>query len=636
MANYSTPGVYVEEISTFPATVVRVATAVPVFIGYTELSGSAVNNIPTKVGSLVEYEALFGGEPTTYGRDITVTLDASGVATNVELELDYYLYHALRHFYANGGGDAYIMSVGAYSNSGPDKATLIAALTVLEKEDEPTLILIPDAFGFTASNLGDVQEQMLAHCSKMQDRFAILDVIDTGVENTDATAFRTEVGANNMKNGAAYYPALATSIGPNGDIDVLSLSLVDEANAAVSLSDLADDTDDPLLVAYSELVADLLTIPASAGLSAAYAALTELAPNVTDGAFETESAAKAAAIRSLIDTIYALPSTLTNAEAKDWVLSTIGVGSDLNTAAQLLLTFDIGFTFIPGASGNDLGAIVDADFDGSAYVDAPDYALLDPISLPAIYVGPTTAAAVGAFQALFDDVLDVLDAIRTELTNMRNALVVDFEGSSKVIADIVLAIRRTGYTLPPCGAMAGVYASVDAARGVWKAPANVSLNAVRDVRKLSGTELDDLNVSAGTGKSINAIRLFTGQGILVYGARTLAGNDNEWRYIPVRRLFIMVEESVRKAMEPMVFEPNDANTWVKVKGMVESFLNGLWRDGALAGGTPEAAFFVKVGLGQTMTAQDILEGKLIVEIGMAAVRPAEFIVLKFSHMLQTS
>ena len=143
----------------------------------------------------------------------------------------------------------------------------------------------------------------------------------------------------------------------------------------------------------------------------------------------------------------------------------------------------------------------------------------------------------------------------------------------------------------------------------------------------------NLNVHS-TGKSVNAIREFSGKGILIWGARTLAGNDNEWRYISVRRFYNMVEESVKKATAKFVFEPNDANTWMKVKSMIENYLVIQWRQGALQGAKPNEAFFVKVGLGETMSAQDILEGRMIVEIGMAVVRPAEFIILKFSHMMQ--
>lgn len=191
--------------------------------------------------------------------------------------------------------------------------------------------------------------------------------------------------------------------------------------------------------------------------------------------------------------------------------------------------------------------------------------------------------------------------------------------------------------VPPSGAVAGVYAATDTARGVWKAPANVSLaDVVEPTVRLDNAHQDDLNVDATTGKSINAIRAFAGKGTLVWGARTLAGNDNEWRYVPVRRFFNMVEESVKKSTYWAVFEPNDANTWVKVRGMIENYLTQKWREGALAGASPKDAFFVRCGLGTTMNAQDILEGRMNVEIGMAVVRPAEFIILKFSHKLQTS
>ena len=178
---------------------------------------------------------------------------------------------------------------------------------------------------------------------------------------------------------------------------------------------------------------------------------------------------------------------------------------------------------------------------------------------------------------------------------------------------------------------------MDNQRGVWKAPANVSLTGVIAPTYLfDQDDTDNLNIDATSGKSVNAIRTFAGKGTLIWGARTLAGNDNEWRYVSVRRFFNMVEESVKKSTYWAVFEPNDANTWVKVRGMIENYLTQKWREGALAGASTKDAFFVRCGLGTTMSSQDILEGRLIVEIGMAVVRPAEFIILKFSHKLQTS
>lgn len=187
--------------------------------------------------------------------------------------------------------------------------------------------------------------------------------------------------------------------------------------------------------------------------------------------------------------------------------------------------------------------------------------------------------------------------------------------------------------LPPSAAVAGAYASVDRERGIWKAPANISLQAVvAPVIQVTTEDQEGLNIDP-TGKSINAIRSFPGSGTLVWGARTLDGNSNEWRFIPVRRLFISVEESVKKATAFAVFEPNDISTWLKVKGMIDSYLYTLWERGALQGTKAEQAYFVNVGLGKTMKADDILAGKLKVEIGLAAVRPAEFIILRFSHKL---
>ena len=206
---------------------------------------------------------------------------------------------------------------------------------------------------------------------------------------------------------------------------------------------------------------------------------------------------------------------------------------------------------------------------------------------------------------------------------------------TELYSTIKTALNAMRVVMPPSGAVAGVYAKVDRERGVWKAPANVSLaSVIGPTEKISNEDQENLNVDPTAGKSINAIRSFTGKGTLIWGARTLAGNDNEWRYVPVRRLFNLIEESTQKATNFVVFESNSAVTWLKVKTIIETYLDSLWRQGALAGATQQEAYFVNVGLGQTMTEQDILEGRMIIEIGISAVRPAEFIILRFSHKLQ--
>jgi phage tail sheath protein FI len=208
---------------------------------------------------------------------------------------------------------------------------------------------------------------------------------------------------------------------------------------------------------------------------------------------------------------------------------------------------------------------------------------------------------------------------------------------STLYGKIISVLGQYTAVLPPSPAIAGLYARVDQNKGVWKAPANEGLQSVIGPNvAISDAQQMNLNIDPNFGKSINAIRNFPGYGTVVWGARTLNGNDNEWRYINVRRFFTMVEESVKKSSHWAVFEPNTITTWVKIQAMVENYLFLKWRDGALAGVKPEQAFYVKVGLGSTMNAQDILEGRMNVEIGMAVARPAEFIVLKFSQLLQQS
>lgn len=191
--------------------------------------------------------------------------------------------------------------------------------------------------------------------------------------------------------------------------------------------------------------------------------------------------------------------------------------------------------------------------------------------------------------------------------------------------------------LPPSGAMAGVITTVDHAHGVWKAPANTSIIGAASLPiRLTDAQQANLNVDAVSGKSINAIRFFNGVGILVWGARTLDGNSNDWRYLSVRREIIYIEQSCKQAIQGFAFQANNINTWVSVKSMLEYFLTDLWRQGGLYGATPGAAFSVECGFGSTMTADDILNGRMNVMIAVAILRPAEFIVISIQQQMAVS
>ena len=201
---------------------------------------------------------------------------------------------------------------------------------------------------------------------------------------------------------------------------------------------------------------------------------------------------------------------------------------------------------------------------------------------------------------------------------------------------LVKKVKDNLNLLPPSAAMAGVYTMVDSTRGVWKAPANVSINYVnKPAMTITDTDQAELNMPMN-GKAINAIRTFPGEGIKVWGARTLDGNSQDWRYINVRRTMIFMEQSVKNAARAYVFEPNDANTWINMKCMIENFLRSVWKRGGLAGSTPEEAYEVHIGLGDTMTGEDILEGVMRIKVLVAVTRPAEFIEITFQQQMQKS
>ncbi|MEW6678434.1 MAG: phage tail sheath C-terminal domain-containing protein [Pseudomonadota bacterium] len=194
------------------------------------------------------------------------------------------------------------------------------------------------------------------------------------------------------------------------------------------------------------------------------------------------------------------------------------------------------------------------------------------------------------------------------------------------------ALKQRLLVLPPSGAVAGVYAAVDSQRGVWKAPANEALaQVVKPVVAVDDQFQGQLNVDTVEGKSINALRSFVGKGTRIWGARTLAGNDNEWRYVPVMRLALQLKTSLKRATAWTVFESNDANTWAKVRTQVEQYLLEKWRQGALLGSRPQEGYYVRCGLGETMTAQDLTAGRLVIELGFAPIRPAEFLLLRIGH-----
>lgn len=180
--------------------------------------------------------------------------------------------------------------------------------------------------------------------------------------------------------------------------------------------------------------------------------------------------------------------------------------------------------------------------------------------------------------------------------------------------------------IPPSGHLAGIYARTDATRGVHKAPANETIRGALNV----GYAFTDAEQGLLNSRGVNCIRYFSREGITVWGARTLAPESSEWRYLNVRRLFNMIEESIRVSTGWVVFEPNDMSLWKSIRRDIIAFLTNLWRDGALMGATPEEAFFVKCD-SETNPPDIINEGRVVALVGIAPVKPAEFVIFQVSQ-----
>lgn len=518
--NLKTPGVYIEEKSAFPNAVVGVETAVPAFVGYTEMAdfkGQSLLYKPVRIESLKQYEQMFGKGPLTQydfkttadNEDPDLKINGTGYTITAVEKTNFLLYSSLQFFYQNGGGTCFIIAVGTYGNQtvAPDfsKAPFEDGIKRLEKETEPTMLVIPDAVLLDADNCYSLQEQMLMHCGVQQNRIAILDIYngDHGLEDptyNPVDNFRNQVASDYLSYGAVYYPYLHTTITESTEITYQNLS--------------------------------------------------------TDG----------------MQTLLGIMN---------------GDIAQLNTAQQAPLK-DI-ISQMSGAPAAD----ATPPADGAA--PAPAKAPLSPGTINGILY-----SAIPSYKLAIDHML-----IKKNL-------------------------------MPPSGGIAGVFTSVDNQIGVWKAPANVAMSSVISPAVLiDHNQQQDLNAPL-LGKAVCAIRPFVGLGTLVWGARTLDANSMDWRYINVRRTMIMLEQSIKFACKAYVFEPNVKNTWVSVKAMISNFLTNMWKQGALAGAVPADAFSVEVGLGTTMTGEDILEGKMLVIVKVAISRPAEFIVITFEQEMQKS
>lgn len=690
--SYKTPGVFIEEIPKFPPSIAAVETAIPAFVGYTdtaEKNGESLTGKAVKISSLLEFGTYYGEGVVNKKVEVVADAEENNYAvTSIEIDDNkrFYLYDALRQFYDNGGGDCYIVSVGSYYKSNGDindviigeqdgsPLGLLTGLFEVEKEDEPTILVFPDAVSMDAASFYSLQQAAIMQCVKLQDRVAVLDLQENLASDlaSAVNTFRNNIGINGLKYAMAYGPWLYTSYPKDIDFEILKGNVTSGGNPLNLATMTSDPTANGLVKSMEDALGDSETVQgiidsvrdaANDGTLPAIAAAPFAAPSPTDRlkAFASavydapDAAAQTAAMNILIAFVQNTAIQLEARWNNDSEFSSQLLRNDVQSYATSESLWRGGIKSLIALQKNDkindITVIADAavkasypasfiaatahDWIGSTY-DSINATTTD-YTLNGATVAQQLRMMVSDITKAFNKIIGFATTIVSSAAAYQKAAQDFLYQNHPYISKWVLAIRKELSKVPPSGSVCGVFARVDNLRGVWKAPANESLNSVTGpVTNVTAEAQSGMNVDPTAGKSINIIRSFIGKGTLIWGARTLAGNDNEWRYVSVRRFFNMVEESSKKASEQFVFEPNDANTWVKVQGMIENFLTSMWRAGALQGAKPEHAFYVAVGLGKTMTALDILEGRMIVEIGMAVVRPAEFIILRFSHKMAES
>ena len=547
--NRKTPGVYITELDAFPKSIVGVQTAVPAFIGYTEqatANGQSLLLNPIAISSMADFEQIFGYEynqlydidlikpsspPKPSNPDFSIDTDGFLVVpTNGQPQFN--LYYSMRLFYANGGSNCYVVSVGYYESNGSlnkvQRSDLEAGLNAISYQVGPTMLVVPDAVllpsdGSTSSSdfpgsdiplstdFNTFTQKMLEQAWKLQDRVALFDIYGTlsvTQENVDfdldacVDEFQTAIQQAQVTDpsyGVAYFPFLKTSIVQSSDINY-----------------------------------------------------TNFNPNQ-----KPEEGASSPAP---------------------------------NTQLKEILTM----------------------FNQQMYLN-----------------DSKTQTTV---QTAIDKIDQSSPHGSTDVITQNNLLANALPQYGQLLATVA---QKAG-VLPPSAAMAGLYTFNDQTRGVWNAPANLSvLSTVALSVDLNDAQQGGLNVPIN-GYAIDVVRNFVGRGPVVWGGRTLNGNSQDWRYIQVRRTIIYIEQSIKIAINQFVFAANVASTWVAVTQMISGFLQNLWSQGGLMGDKASDAFTVLCGMPDTMTATDILNGYMVVQVTLQMVHPAEFIELTFKQQMQSS
>lgn len=565
MAEYLSPGVYVEEFDSGAKPMEGVSTSTAGFVGLAERG--PVSGLPQLVTNFSDFHRIYGG-----------------YLSENEFGQYRFLSYAVEQFFLNGGSRCFVARI-APEDSKCSKGAVPETSPVLE---------------IMAKNPGVWGDDIL-------------------ITITPSSKVKTQVyeilgsGSYLVKNSAGFNAGDIISYDREGE-RVYSKVIKSRDNVLTLSQELPEDVED------KNLLPERVIYTCEFNMEVKYGEIVEFYENLS---FNVETADYVSKKTAGSDLIVVNSVNLTEELKAPYEL--IGEGKDF---VKVVLR---------GGSNGSVGNISPSDFIGKdngagkrtgiqAFVDN------DMVSLMAVpgVTDPNVQLTLVAHCENLASRFAVLDVPREakkvqDVINHREIVDSNYAAMYHPWIQIFDPLDKKNIMVPPSGAVIGIYARSDNSRGVHKAPANEVVRGCTGLDcQFNKGEQDILNP-----KGVNLIRAFSGQGIRIWGARTTSADGN-WKYINVRRLFIFIEESIKANTSWVVFEPNDENLWVRVQRTISVFLNDLWRNGSLAGSTPDEAFFVNIGRG-TMSQSDIDNGRLICVVGVAPVKPAEFVIFRLTQ-----
>jgi phage tail sheath protein FI len=648
MAQATYPGVYIQEIPSGVRTITGVATSVTAFVGYTT---RGLDSRATRVFSFAEFERGFGG-----------------------LASDSELSYAVHHFFANGGGEAVIVRVPKFEAkaatvtlrtdvAGGAKSLKVTARSKGTWGNQVVVDVDHDgagddkSFNLTITDLGSgtVEEFDNVTMDPAKNNFveSVVNDADSGSELVSVKSLGAgvarpaesgtvggDIDLADLDNDKDYTIKISSDV-PAGEIAGLSVALVDkDETLPTTILGLCRLLERKINLALKDVAgASVRVVPSSSGLGVRVVANF----SASLGAHDANLTFTPGAPNSALGAVKLTAASATANVARYW----LGTGRDVfaqddhalgddgsalpNTA--LLIGKEADFTGIYALEKVDLFNLL--SIPDATRADAGNPSKLDANLDPnAIYAAAMAYVHKRRAFLLIDpppEVNDVQSAVDWKSFN----LTVHEEDGAAFFPRLRLPDPLDEFvprTFAPSGVVAGLFARIDATRGVWKAPAGTeaTLTGVQAlVYKLTDPENGALNVLG-----LNCFRTFPIYGTVAWGARTLVGADDEgseWKYIPVRRTALYIEESLFRGTKWVVFEPNDEPLWAQIRLNIGAFMHGLFRQGAFQGKTPREAYLVKCDK-ETTTQDDINKGIVNIVVGFAPLKPAEFVFIKIQQL----